>query len=76
VIRHLVTRLRERGLTMVFSGMKLQVMRVLRRTALHDTIGAENFFNTENAALEGIFTRVTDSEFDAATCPLRRQSDA
>ncbi len=71
VIRHLVTRLRERGLTMVFSGMKLQVMNVLRRTALYEAIGAENFFNTEDAAIETIFTHITDPEFDAAECPLR-----
>lgn len=74
VIRHLVTRLRERGLTMVFCGIKLQVMEVLRRTALSDIIGTDNFFNTEDAALGAIFARVTDSAFDAATCPLRRQS--
>jgi len=50
------------------------VMDVLRRTSLNETIGAENFFNTEDAALEAIFARVTDGAFDAAACPLRRQA--
>ena len=71
VIRHLFTRLKERGITMVFSGMKLQVMDVLHRTALSDTIGAENFFSNEDAALDAIYTRISDSTFDAAACPLR-----
>ena len=74
VVRHLVTRLRERGLTMVFSGMKLQVMNVLRRTALHETIGTENFFGNEDSALEAIFSRITDPAFDPAVCPLRQTS--
>ena len=74
VIRHLVTRLRERGLTMAFCGMKLQVMEVMRRTALSQLIGEENFFPTEEAALEAIFTRITDPDFDAANCPLRRKT--
>lgn len=76
VIRHLVARLKERGLTMVFSGMKLQVREVLRRTGLEAAIGVENFFNTEDAALEAVFTRISDDGFDAASCPLRRQSAA
>ena len=74
VIRHLVTRLRERGLTMVFSGMKLQVMNVLRRTGLNETIGTENFFGNEDSALEAIFSRITDPAFDPAVCPLRQTS--
>jgi sulfate permease, SulP family len=76
VIRHLVARLQERGLTMVFSGMKLQVREVLRRTGLETAIGTENFFNTEDAALDAIFTRISDDNFDAAACPLRRHTVA
>lgn len=76
VIRHLVLRLKERGITMVFSGLKLQVLEVLRRTSLSEAIGAENFFNTEDAALEAIYKRIIDSTFDVTACPLRRQTTA
>ena len=75
VIRHLVARLQARGMTMVFSGMKLSVRDVLRRTGLETSIGMDNFFDTEEAALEAIFKRVSDENFDAATCPLRRQGE-
>jgi SulP family sulfate permease len=71
VIRHLVERLRESGITMVFSGLKLQVLRVMEHTSLQQMIGQENLFRTEEVALDSIYRRITDPSFDAAACPLR-----
>jgi sulfate permease, SulP family len=70
VIRHLVQRLQESGVTMVFSGLKSQVLRVMERTGLYSVIGAQNFFRTEDAALDAIYQWVKDPEFDAKFCPL------
>jgi sulfate permease, SulP family len=70
VIRHLVERLQESGVTMVLSGVKMQVLRVMERTGLYSVIGAQNFFRTEDAALEAIYQWVEDPDFDAKFCPL------
>jgi SulP family sulfate permease len=70
-MRHLVERLRENGITMVFSGLKLQVVRVMAQTSLQEMIGQENLFRTEDLALESILRRISDPAFDAANCPLR-----
>ncbi len=72
VIRHLVERLSESGVTMVFSGMKMQVLDIMQRTGLYGEIGAENFFRTEDMALDAIHQRIHDAAFDARYCPLRR----
>ena len=71
-IRRLVGRLREAGVTMVFSGLKLQVLRVMEHTALQEMIGEANLCRTEDLALESIHSRITDPDFDATTCPLRK----
>jgi sulfate permease, SulP family len=70
VIRHLFERLQESGVTMVFSGLKGQVLRVMERTGVYSVIGAQNFFRTEDAALEAIYQWVNDPAFDAKFCPL------
>jgi SulP family sulfate permease len=70
VIRHLVQRLQENGITMVFSGLKTQVLRVMDKTGLYALIGAQNFFRTENTALDAIYQWMNDPTFDAKFCPL------
>jgi SulP family sulfate permease len=70
VIRHLVQRMHENGITLVFSGLKMQVLRVLERTGLYALIGAQHFFRTEDAAVEAIYQWVNDPTFDAKFCPL------
>ncbi len=52
VIRHLVERLRAGGLHVAFSGLKLQVLDVMRRTGLYTQIGEAAIFRTADAALE------------------------
>jgi SulP family sulfate permease len=71
VIRHLVQRLRDSGVAVVFSGLKLQAMQVMRNTGLADLIGEGNFFRTEELAIAALFERIADPGFDPASCPLR-----
>lgn len=54
LIRHLFQRMSENGITMVFSGLKTQVLQVMEQTGLYALIGAAHFYRTEAAALEGI----------------------
>ncbi|OGK88195.1 MAG: DNA repair protein [Candidatus Rokubacteria bacterium GWC2_70_16] len=68
-IRHLSRRLRETGVTLVFSGLKHQVVAVVERTGLSAEIGAENFFRTEDAALSAIYGAVADQSVDAQFRP-------
>ena len=55
VVRLLVQRLRANGVTVVFSGLKKQVLDVFRRTGLDKLIGPEHFFGTEDQALAAIY---------------------
>lgn len=58
VLRHLIERFRDSGVTMIFSGLKRQVLRVMHRTKLFDTIGRDNIFAAETMALESIYERI------------------
>ena len=55
VVRHLVERLRGSGVTLVFSGLKKQVLDVMHRTGLFELIGAEHLFPNEDQALTAIY---------------------
>lgn len=59
VIHHLVERLHENGVILLFSGFKKQVLDVIRATGLSKTIGEECFFATSDQALEKIYAEVT-----------------
>ncbi len=72
VIRHLAERLRTNGITMIFSGLKKQVLDIMQTTGLYGKIGTENFFRTEDMAIEAIHERLGDESFDARYCPLRK----
>lgn len=72
VIRHLVERLHQSGVTMVFSGLKKQVLDIMQHTGLYAEIGAQNMFRTEDTALDTIYQHINDVSFDARFCPLRR----
>jgi len=58
VVRGLVERLRANGVVMAFSGLKKQVLDVMRSTELDDIIGAEWIFPHEDQALEAIYARL------------------
>jgi SulP family sulfate permease len=72
MIRHLVQRLRENGVTMVFSGLKRQVLGVMEKTGLYETIGAQHFYRTEEQALESVSRDLQDPTFDATYFPQRQ----
>jgi sulfate permease, SulP family len=58
VVRHLVERLRGGGVTVVFSGLKKQVLDVVRRTGLVEAIGADCIFANDDLALAEIYRRL------------------
>ncbi len=61
VIHHLVERLKINGVTLVFSGLKKQVLDVMRQTGLLTLIGEENIFPTDDQALTAISQRLGDA---------------
>lgn len=58
VLRHLHGRFKQAGITIVFSGLKKQVLDVMRATGLYVEIGEQNMFRTEEHALIDIDTRL------------------
>ena len=71
VMHHLADSLRAGGVTLVFSGLKKQVVDVMRATGLLDHIGEARLFPTADMALAAIHDwAVASGEGDAAS-PLR-----
>jgi SulP family sulfate permease len=70
VLHHLVERLNASQTTIVFSGLKRQVLDVMRRTGLYDFIGEQNIFPTEDMALDAIYEWM-GMDADGAVCPLK-----
>jgi SulP family sulfate permease len=66
MLQNLVGQLRETGVQIVFSGLKKQVLDVMRATGLYDRIGDENVFATECQALKAIFARLGQEVEDDA----------
>ncbi len=59
VVHHLVERLRSGGITMMFSGLKRQVIDVMRATHLLDYVGQENIFATADQAIEAAYAHAS-----------------
>ena len=57
VMHHLVERLRGSGVTVVFSGLKKQVIDVMRATGLFDYVGQSNIHATADRALAYIYAQ-------------------
>jgi SulP family sulfate permease len=57
VIHHLVDRLNENGIVVLFAGLKKQVHDVMRATGLREKIGERRFFTNADEALEAIYSR-------------------
>jgi len=57
VIHHLVERLNEAGVVVIFSGLKKQVIDVMTATGLWQVIGNGRFHSTAEQALGAIFAR-------------------
>jgi SulP family sulfate permease len=58
VVRHLVERLRGGNVTVVFSGLKKQVLDVMQRTGLDELIGAHNILPNDDLALAAIYRQL------------------
>jgi len=72
VLHHVVQRLKDSGVTIVFSGLKKQILDVLKRTGVYDQIGEQNIHATSDIALNAIYQKLAllkDSEEDLF-CPL------
>jgi len=70
VLHHLVERLNDSQITVVFSGLKRQIIDVLHASHLYEIIGEQNLFFTENMALEAIYERL-GMNASGAVCPLK-----
>ncbi len=70
VVHHLVERLRDGGTQIIFSGLKKQVLDVMRHTGLFEQVGAHNIFATEDQAIAAIYERLDDSASDDLFCPV------
>ena len=55
VVHHLVERLRGGGITVLFSGLKKQVIDVMRATGLFDYISQDNIFATADQAIKAAY---------------------
>ncbi len=71
VVHHLVERLRESGVTLVFSGLKKQVLDVMRSTGLFELVGQENIFATEDQAISAIYERLGDAAHEDLFCVVK-----
>jgi len=65
----LVERIRSGGYGISFSGIKENVMAVLKRTHLLEKIGRENIYYSESEAINVVF-RKTHPDLDMSSCPL------
>jgi sulfate permease, SulP family len=64
-MRLIVERLRAGGVEVIFSGLKRQVLDVMKRTGLFDYIGEDNMFLNEDRALDELHRRLVST---GATC--------
>jgi SulP family sulfate permease len=64
MLHNVVARLHESGVETVFSGLKKQVLDVMRRTGLNLAIGEDNVFATEEQALDAIARRLGETAGD------------
>ena len=70
VIHSLVDRLKARGVTLIFAGLKAQVLEVMERTGLDEIIGKENIFRSTDASIAAVQARVAaDKEKVQQTTP-------
>jgi SulP family sulfate permease len=66
IISSLTRHLHDSGITLVFSGLKMQVLEVMERTGLVKAIGENNIYSTDKIAIEALQARVQSSTEDVA----------
>ena len=71
VLHHINQRLWANGITLVMSGLKRQVLDVMRQTQLYEHMdGEKNIFATEDMALAAIYDRLNPQGNAGNFCPL------
>ena len=70
VMHHIVDRMKSNGVTVVFSGLKKQVIDVMRATGLFDVITQNNIFATADLALTEIYARQGETSGEDALRPV------
>ncbi len=72
VLHHVVQRMHDNGITIVFSGLKKQILDVMRRTGLYDQIGKQNIHATADMALKEIYQqlKLLKNSDEELFCPL------
>jgi SulP family sulfate permease len=68
VVHHLVERLREAGVEIIFSGLKKQILDVMHATGLFELIAQRNIFATEDQAIAAISERLGEEAADDLFC--------
>ena len=71
VLHHLVQRLHDNGVQLVFSGLKRQILKVMIKTKLIEFIGKQNIHATADQALEAIYQQLDAAADGEVVCPLR-----
>jgi SulP family sulfate permease len=72
VVHHLVERLRSGGITVMFSGLKKQVIDVMRATHLFEYIGQENIFATADQAIEAAYAAASAAGREHASTLMKK----
>jgi len=72
VVHHLVERLRAGGITLLFSGLKKQVIDVMHATHLFEYIGQENIFATADLAIEAAYAAASAAGREHASTLLKK----
>jgi len=68
MLAHLTDRLEKAGITVLFTGLKKQVMDVFQRGGLYGRLGAGRFFRTDEQALDHVWRQLGGNH--EADCPL------
>ncbi len=71
-MHHLVERLRTGGITVMFSGLKKQVIDVMRATHLFDYVGQENIFATADQGIEAAYAAASAAGKEHASTLLKK----
>ena len=72
MLHQLIERLKSNNITLVFSGLKKQVLDVMRNTGLYSTVGVQNIFSTKDLALQSIYDWMAEggAEEKEMFCPV------
>lgn len=68
MLSNLIERLDSSNIRILFTGLKQQVLDLFQRTGLHEKLGQERFFRTEDQALDHVWQKLGNNH--AIDCPL------